>query len=79
MNGNGWSYLIAPHVRPANLHRVRVAHDSADPATALVVHPRPIRPDRRQDLVWLTDHTPLAEINEGMFDEAADLIAGGVL
>jgi hypothetical protein len=79
VSGNGRDYVIAPHVRPADLHRIRVAHDSADPATALVVHPRPMRPDRRLDLTWLTNHTPVAEIDEGLFDEAADMIAAGVL
>lgn len=79
VSGSGWTYLISPHVRPADLHRIRVAHDCANPATALVVHPRPIRPDKRLDLTWLTDNTPVAEIDEGLFDEAADLIAQGAL
>ncbi|MGW6194791.1 toll/interleukin-1 receptor domain-containing protein [Kribbella sp. NPDC055110] len=76
----GHDYRIAVHPRPADLHRFRLAHESAGAgAKPVVVHPSPIRASRRRDLGWLGTATGIAEVDEGEMDRAAAEIAKGGL
>jgi hypothetical protein len=76
----GRAYVLTVRPRPANLHWFRLAHERAGPATeTVVVHPQPIRVDRRRDIAWLTATTGVVEVDEGLVDAAADEIAAGTL
>jgi hypothetical protein len=76
----GHDYRIAVHPRPADLHRFRLAHESAGAGTRpVVVHPAPTRAERRRDLDWLSTATGVAEVDEGDIVRAADDIARGSL
>jgi hypothetical protein len=73
-------YTITICPRPADLHRCRLTADRAGShARPVVVHPRPIRADRRRDLAWLTATTNVREIDEGSLIHGAQLIAAGSL
>ena len=76
----GHKYAVTVRPRPADLHRFRLAHERVGTAmVAVVVHPQPVRVDRRRDLGWLTENTGVVEVDEGRVDEAADKIAAGTL
>jgi hypothetical protein len=80
IDSKGRKYSVAVHPRPADLHHFRLAHERADPTMdAVVVHPQPVRIDRRRDLAWLTGHTGVVAVDEGLIDAAARQIAGGTL
>jgi hypothetical protein len=72
-------YRIAVQTRPAGLHRFRLAHDRAGAARAVIVHPQPLRIDRRHDLAWLSQTSGVVEVDEGDLDEAARRIGKGRL
>jgi hypothetical protein len=72
-------YALTVRTRPADLHLFRLAHERAAGADPVIVHPRPVRPDRRRDIAWLTTEADLVDVDEGMLDEAATQIAAGTL
>jgi hypothetical protein len=75
----GRQYAMTVRTRPADLHLFRVAHERAAGADTVIVHPRPVRSDRRRDIAWLTAEADLVDIDEGMLDQAAAEIAAGML
>lgn len=72
-------YAITVQTRPADLHRFRIAHQRAETAAPVLIHPRPQRADRKQDLLWLSQESGVAEVDEGLIDRAARKIATGQL
>ena len=79
VEGPGRHYSVTVCIRPADLHRFRLAEESAGTADAVVVHPPPQRVDRQRDLAWLTENTGVVEVEEGLVDAAADQLAAGTL
>jgi TIR domain len=73
------SYLLTVHPRPADLHRFRIAKEAAVAGDAVVIHPPPQRADRRADTAWLSEAAGVVEVDEGLFDAAADRIVAGML
>jgi hypothetical protein len=73
------TYVLTVCPRPADLHRFRLAKESAPALDAVVIHPQPQRMDRRRDLEWLSETTGMIEIDEGLFDPAADQLVAGML
>ncbi len=71
----GLRTIIAISVRPADLHRFRLAADQAAGASVYIVHPQPSLQGRRRDLEWLSDVSNVIEVDEGRMDEAAEGIA----
>jgi hypothetical protein len=72
-------YAVAVQTRPADLHRFRITHEKAGTATPVVIHSQPQRADRRRDLSWLSQHSGVAEVDEGLIDRAARKIGKGLL
>ncbi|HEX7303717.1 toll/interleukin-1 receptor domain-containing protein [Lentzea sp.] len=72
-------YVLTVRPRPADLHRFRLAHERAGGHDAVVVHPTPVRADRRRDVEWLCVEADVVEVDEGLFDATADDIAAGLL
>jgi hypothetical protein len=73
------SYLLTVCPRPADLHRFRLAKEAAPAMDAVVIHPQPQRVDRRRDLAWLSETAQMLEVDEGLFDAAADQLVAGTL
>ena len=74
----GDTYAVAVCPRPADLRRFRLTAEQAG-ATArpVIVHPRPVRADRRRDLAWLATSAAVREVDEGrLLAEAARIAAG---
>lgn len=67
--------IIAISVRPADLHRFRLAAEQAAGAAVYIVHPQPWLQGRRRDLEWLSGVSNFIEVDEGRIDEAAEGIA----
>ncbi len=72
---SGRRQTVAVSVRPADLHRFRVAAQLANGAEAYLVHPQPSLERRRHDLSWLSDVSKVVEVDEGLIDKAAAVIA----
>ena len=79
IDSQGNPYHLTVCLRPADLHRFRLAKESASALNAVVIHPQPQRTDRRRDLAWLSESTGMAEVDEGLIDAAADQLAAGTL
>jgi hypothetical protein len=77
--GTPAEYRIAVQTRPAGLHRFRLADDRAGTATPVIIHPQPLRVDRRHDLAWLSQTSGVVEVDEGDLDEAARRLGMGRL
>jgi TIR domain-containing protein len=73
------SYVLTVCPRPADLHRFRLAKEAATAGDAVVIHPQPQRVDRRRDVAWLSEATGMPEVDEGLFDAAADQLVAGTL
>jgi hypothetical protein len=72
-------YAITVQTRPADLHRFRITHERAGAAAPVLIHPQPQRADRRRDLSWLSQASGVAEVDEGLIDQAAREIRRGNL
>ena len=78
-NGDTCAFIVRP--RRADLHRFRLADQTerADQQDRkiVVVHPRPIRADRRGDLLWLGERAEIVEVDEGRSnDEILEIVEG---
>lgn len=71
----GLRTIIAISIRPADLHRFRLATEQAAGAAVYIVHPQPWLHGRRRDLSWLSGISNVIEVDEGRMDEAAEAIA----
>ncbi|HUY52611.1 MAG TPA: toll/interleukin-1 receptor domain-containing protein [Streptosporangiaceae bacterium] len=80
IGSHGHEYVLTVRPRPADLHRFRLAHERAGQTMdAVVIHPQPMRIDRRRDLGWLCDSTGVIQVDEGLIDVAASQIEAGTL
>jgi hypothetical protein len=80
VGSHGHQYVLTVRPRPADLHRFRMAHERAGHTMdAVVIHPQPMRIDRRRDLGWLCDSTGVVQVDEGLIDVAAGQIEAGTL
>jgi hypothetical protein len=78
--GTGPAYDLSVQLRPADLHRMRVAGERCLPGVrAVVSHPRPARADRRRDLDWLANASGVVLVDEGRLAVSAARIAAGTL
>jgi TIR domain len=74
VDSGGRRRLVGVSVRPADLHRFRLAYEQASGADAFLIHPQPALHRRRRDLSWLSDVSGVVDVDEGRIDDAAAAI-----